>query len=398
MKPAQVQQEVRKMRFKELYVRREAKQLTVEQAAELLGVHERTFRRWVERYEREGADGLADRRIDKAAHNAASCDEVAEVLSLFETRYPDFTVAHFYEKYQASHSGTRSYTWVKQQLQGGGFVKKAKKRGAHRRKRPRQPMKGMMLHQDGSTHEWVADQSWDLIVTMDDADSEIYSAFFVEEEGTWSSFQGVKDVILEHGLFCSFYTDRGSHYFHTSKEGSKVDLSKLTQFGRAMERLGIEMIAAYSPEARGRSERMFGTLQGRLPKELKLASITDMQEANTFLKEEFLPAFNQRFMVKPQEEESAFVAWLHANMNLDDILCIQEQRTVNKDNTVSYHNKKLQIAKDTHRYSYAKTKVKVHEYQDGSVGVFHGPRCLGVYEHDGSLRQEGKLENSQQAV
>jgi len=227
-------------------------------------------------------------------------------------------------------------------------------------------------------------------VTLDDADSEIYSAFFVEEEGTWSSFQGVKEVIEVHGLFCSLYTDRGSHYWTTTQCGKQVDKVNLTQFGRAMQQLGIEMIAAYSPEARGRSERMFGTLQGRLPLELKSAGITHIDDANRFLKDTFIPEFNRRFKVSAQEEHHAFVPWFSGHLKLDDILSVQEQRTVNKDNTVSYKGKKWQIRSDGHRYSYAKTKVKIHEYQDGSIAIFHGPRKLMHYAAELQQPMESK--------
>jgi len=230
------------MQFEELLGQRQAGRLTVEEAARLLGINERTFRRWAKRREDEGGEGLADRRLDKVAHNAASTDEVMTMLSLFEKRYPNFTVAHFYEKYQDDHGGHRSYSWVKNHLQSHSLVKKAKKRGAHRRRREREAMVGMMIHQDGSTHEWVEHQMWDLIVTMDDANSEIYSGFFVEEEGTWSSFAGIEDVVEEYGLFYSFYTDRGSHYWSTKKAGGKVDKENLTQVGRAMKQLGIDML------------------------------------------------------------------------------------------------------------------------------------------------------------
>lgn len=392
MKKTDLLQGIRQMRFLDIYRQRTEKRITIEEAARLLGICERTFRRWCENYEEEGPDGLMDRRLGKAAHNAAPTDEVIEIITLFQTKYPNFTVAHFYDKYREQHQGQRSYTWVKKELQAAGLVQKAKKRGAHRRKRPRQPMKGMMLHQDGSSHEWIEEIIWDLIVTLDDADSEIYSAFFVEEEGTWSSFQGVKEVILKHGLFCSMYVDRGSHYFYTPNEGGKVDKTNPTQFGRAMNQLGIDLIAAYSPEARGRSERMFRTLQDRLPKELKLAGIKTMEEANRFLKDQFIPDFNRRFRVKPQEESSAFVPWLEANMNLDDILCIHEDRTVNKDNTVRYSNKILQLSKDTYRFSYHKTKVKVLEYANGSCAIFHGPRCLGRYDSEGILINSAKAK------
>lgn len=392
LKPAELLQEVRKMRFAKVYGRWQTEnKLTEEEAAELLGISERTFRRWCRRYEETGEAGLYDRRLNKIAHNAAPVDEVIELLTLFETHYKDFTVSHFYDKWRWEHQGQRSYTWVKFCLQEAGFIPKSKRKGAHRRKRPRRPMRGMMLHQDGSTHEWVPEKKWDLIVTLDDASSEVYSGFFVEEEGTWSSFQGIKEVIKEHGLFCSLYTDRGSHYWSTAKAGEKVDKVNVTQVGRAMHQLGIEMIPAYSPEARGRSERLFRTLQSRLPKELVLAGITDMEEANRFLKNKFWPEFNNRFSVKAGEEESAFVPWLDRNANLEDILCIQDTRIVGRDNTVRYTTRCLQIPQDKYRYHYVKATVLVREYFDGSLSVFHGPRCLAHYDKEGKIIQ-GELE------
>lgn len=387
MRVTRIMQGVLMMRFNKIYTDWKVQKLTVEEAAELLGVHERTFQRYCRRYEENGAEGLADARLDKAAHNAAPVNEVADMLNLFETKYSNFNAAHFYEKWRDDHYGTRSYVWVKKELQKAGLVTKSKKKGAHRRKRPRKPMPGMMIHQDASTHEWVPGVSWDLIVTMDDATSEIYSAFFTEEEGTWSSLQGVQEVIEKKGLFCTFYSDRGSHYWYTPAAGGKVDKKNLTEFGRAMAQLGIEMIAAYSAEARGRSERMFGTLQGRLPQELALHNITGMDEANQFLKTLFLPKFNIRFMVKAEDQENtAFVPWLSGNLSLKDILCIQAMRVVNKDNTVRYENLSLQIPKDQYRYHYVKATVCVHEYIDGSLAVFHGPRRLAEYDVLGELK------------
>ena len=376
------------MRFKEVYEKRAHKRLTVEQAADLLGVHERTFRRWSMRYEEEGAEGLADRRLDKVAHNAAPVDELMALVSLYKTHYRDWNVNHFYDQYRRQHAGERCYTWVKNQLQAKGLVTKAKRRGVHRRKRPRKPMVGMMLHQDGSTHQWIPGEAWDLIVTMDDANGHILSAFFVEEEGTWSSLQGVSEVIADHGLFCSLYVDRGSHYFHTPKAGGKVDKNNPTQFGRAMQQLGIDLIPAYSPEARGRSERLFGTLQGRLPQELALHQITTMDAANAYLKAHFIPAFNKRFGVKPEDAESAFVPYLGAPESLGEILCLHHQRQVNRDHTVSFNKLSLQLPANPGRRSYFKTQVHIHEYADGCLSVFHGPRKLADYKKDGTLIED----------
>jgi transposase len=378
-----VLQEIRQMRFEELYERRRGGRLTQEEAAEILGVDVRTFRRWSLRYEAQGAEGLADRRLGKLSARRAPVDQVMQVLGLFATRYAGFTVKHFHEKLVELHGLKRSYTWVKNTLQHAGKVAKAKRRGAHRRKRARKPWVGMMLHQDGSRYEWVAGVLWDLIVTLDDATSEIYSAFLVEEEGTMSSFQGVQEVIETQGLFSSLYTDRGSHYWYTPAAGGKVDKTRPTQFHRALQQLGIELIAAYSPEARGRSERAFRTLQDRLPKELAVAGITDQESANRYLKEVFIPDHNRRFAVPAPEPGSALVPWVGGS--LADILCVQEERTVANDNTVRYYNRVLQIPQDRYRCHYVKAKVRVHEYPNGTLAVFHGPCCLGRYDACGHL-------------
>ena len=253
--------------------------------------------------------------------------------------------------------------------------------GAHRKKRERKPLPGMMIHQDGSRHEWGAGQSWDLIVTRDDATNEHYDMRFVEEEGTASSLSGIREVIRKRGLPCSFYSDRGSHYWTTPEVGGKVDKEHPTQFGRAMKPLGIEMIAAYSPEARGRSERAFATHPDRLPKELAVAGIGDMAAANRSLDEVYRTRFNARFAVPAREEGSAFVPWIGGS--LDDILCEQFERTVGHDNCVRFENLPLQIPADRHRCHYVKAKVKVHRYPDGCLTLFHGPRKLASYTPEG---------------
>jgi hypothetical protein len=293
-----------------------------------------------------------------------------------------WSAKHFYAWYRRD-GGTRSYTWVKSRLQEAGLVAKAKGRGKHRKRRERAPWPGMMVHQDGSTHAWVPGSRWDLIVTMDDATNEHYSMFFVEEEGTASSLRGIAEVVEARGLFSSLYTDRGSHYWHTPEAGGKVDRDHPTQVGRALAQLGIEMIPAYSPEARGRSERMFATHQGRLPRELALLGITDMHEANRYLREQYLQAFNAEFMQPAMEEGSAFVPYV--GRDLADILCEQFERTVGADNCVTFGTLKLQIPADRARHHYVKVKVRVHRYPDGRLALFHGPRRLARYEPDGTL-------------
>ena len=383
MTRATVLQEVRQMRFEELYARRQRRDLTMAEAAEMLGVTERTFRRWSSRYEADGVAGLEDRRLGRASARAVPVDEALQMVTLYERRYTGWTVKHFYERWQTEHGGTRSYTWTKNRLQAAGRVTRAPRRGAHRKKRPRKPLPGMMLHQDGSTHEWVSGCQWDLIVTLDDATSEVYSAFFIEEEGTMSSFQGLREVIETKGLFSSLYTDRGSHYWYTEKAGGTVDKNRPTHVHRALQQLGITLIPAYSPEARGRSERVFRTLQDRLPKELALAGITEMAAANQYLTAHFIPAYNQRFAVPAAEAGTAFIPWV--GRSLAEILCVQEERVVAKDNTVRYQGRSLQIPQAPHRFHYVRATVRVHAYPDGTMAVFHGPRCLARYQAEGQL-------------
>lgn len=381
MKRTEILQEVRKMRFEEAYEGWNRGRLTQEEVAMLLGVCDRTFRRYLIRYEDEGMEGLADRRLGQVSHRCAPVDEVMALADLYSHRYRGFTVKHFYSWYRRAHSGMRSYTWVKNTLQTKGLVPKASGKGTHRKRRPRAPYVGMMLHQDGSRHEWVTGKFWDMIVTMDDASNKHYSMFFVEEEGTQSSFQGINDVIKDHGVFASLYTDRGSHYWHTPEAGGKVDKEHLTQFGSAMRQLGIEMIPAYSPEARGRSERAFRTHQERLVKELAVSGITDMKQANAYISTTYMPAYNEEFSVTPEESATMFVPW--AGTPLDDLLCEKYQRTVGNDNCVRFDGLILQIPPDRYRYHYVRVKVRVHRYPDGRLSLFHGPRKLATYDTKG---------------
>jgi transposase len=335
MRRTEAHQGVRMIKFLSILSRYEASELSQLEAAELLGMGERTFRRWRDRHEEDGEAGLLDRRLGKRSNKRVPADREAEVEALYRCRYAGFTAKHFHEYLVKDHNFTWSYTWTKTFLQSKGLLEKAKRRGAHRRKRPRKPLPGMMLHQDGSRHEWLAGEpALDLIVTMDDATSEIYSAFLVPEEGTASTFRGLKDVFSSRGLPMSFYSDRGSHYFVTKEAGGKVDRESLTQVGRALHTLGIEHIAAYSPQARGRSERAFHTLQDRLPKDLALAGITTIAAADAYIRDVYLPDHNKRFAIPPEQHGSAFVPV--AGVDLNEILCIQEDRKVGHDNCISF--------------------------------------------------------------
>jgi transposase len=369
-------QGLRMLKLRDVFGRWDRAELSQLEAAELLGMSERTFRRWCRRFEEDGEEGLLDRRLGRQSGRAVPASDAAAVEQLYRERYFGFTAKHFHEHLVSHHEFRWGYTWTKTLLQARGLLEKAPRRGAHRRKRPRRPMVGMMLHQDASRHAWLSGCApLDLVVTLDDATSGIYSAFLVDEEGTQSSFRGLAETIAGHGLFCSLYTDRGGHYFYTPVTGGKVDKDALTQVGRALAQLGIEHVPAYSPEARGRSERAFRTLQDRLPKELALAGIVDdVAAANRFLREVYVPTHNARFATAPAEIGSAFVPV--AEPQWHDILCVQLERIVAPDNTVAYGGRRLQIPPHPARAHFVRAKVRVHEYGDGAMAIFHGPRCL----------------------
>ena len=378
-------QDRRMKKFLDVLSRFERRDLSGLEAAELLGVSERQFRRYRHRHESDGCAGLRDKRLGKVSVKAVGVDEVERMLGLYRTTYPGWNVKHFHEHGVRDHRFTWGYTWTKNALQVAGLVRRATKRGAHRRKRERKPWEGMMLHQDGSTHVWLEGQpAMDLIVTMDDATSTIYSAFLCEEEGTMSTYLGLIEVFTAHGLPSSLYTDRGSHYFYTPKAGEPVDKERPTQVGRALHQLGVEHIAAYSPQARGRSERMFNTLQDRLVKELALTGITEVAAANTWLREVYLPSHNKMFAKPAAQPETAFVTGATATQ-LRDALCVNETRIVGRDNTVTLGRLRLQLPQTPGRAHYVKADVVVRSYPDGTYAVHHGPRCIGRYDAGGRL-------------
>ena len=375
-------QENRKMRFQEAYEGWSEGRLTQAEAAQILGQCERSFRRHIERYESDGLQGLLDKRLSQVSKRRAGAGEVEQAVQLYKSGFAGWNVAHFHSKYKAQFAGTRSYSWLKSVLQGAGVTKANPRRGKHRTKRERMPLAGMMVHQDASTHRWVPDSVWDLVVTMDDATGEHTSMFFCDQEGTASSFHGLGQTIARYGLFASLYSDRGSHYFTTPQAGGKVDKVNLTQVGRALKQLGIDHIAAYSPEARGRSERAFQTHQGRLPQELARAGITDMQDANQYLEQVYRIEHNREFAVASTLQGTAYVAFISGSV--PDILCEQHDRRVDNDNCVSFEGLTLQIPADEFRYHYVRTKVRVHRYVDSTLALFHGPRKLADFDATGT--------------
>jgi transposase len=372
----------RAMKIQEVILRALAKKITWWQAAEIIGISDRQMRRWHERLEAFGYDGLFDRRRGRPSPKRGPLATVEQVLGLYRERYFDLNVQHFHEKLRQEHGIGLSYTWVKQALQGAGMVKPGRQRGVHRQRRERRPLPGMLLHIDGSQHRWFQDERWyDLIVILDDASSEIYYAQLVAEESTATVMAGLREVIERKGLFCALYSDRGSHFWLTPKVGGKVDPHRLTQVGRALRELGVQMIPAYSPQARGRSERNFGTWQGRLPQELRLQGIKTVEAANRFLREHYIDEFNRRFQLAPAQRGTAFVTC--PRKNLDLIFSLQFERTVNRDNTVSFQKLSLQIERVHWRGTLAGCIVMVHQHLDGTISLTHGPHRLGCYSPQG---------------
>jgi transposase len=374
----------RAMKVQEVILRAIAKQITWWQAAEIIGISDRQLRRWQRRYEEHGYTGLIDRRRGRVSERQVPLTTVEEVLRLYKEQYFDFNVRHFHEKLVADHNIKLSYTWVKLALQGAGLVKKGRKRGVHRKRRPRRPLPGMLVHIDGSEHQWFCDHRWyDLLVVMDDATSEIYYAQLVTEESTRTVMQALREVLETKGLFCALYSDRASHFFLTPKAGEAVDHDRLTQVGRALKELGVKLIPAYSPQARGRSERGFGTWQGRLPQELRVRGISTLEEANRFLREEYCREFNQRFSVAASERGTAFVPLRRKDLDL--VFSVQQERVVARDNTVSFANKVWQLERSKLRATLAGCRVTIHQHLDETLSITFGPHLVGRFQADGQV-------------
>ena len=362
----------RMMKLQDVLLKAMAKKMRWWEAAEIIGVSDRTMRRWRERLEEHGYDGLTDRRKGKQSQRRVPVKTCEEVLGLYQERYFDLSAKHFHEKLKEEHAIELSYTWVKQALQGAGLVERRRRRGPHRRRRERRPLPGMLLHIDGSQHRWLNDDRWyDLIVVLDDATSEIYYAQLVREESTRTVMAALRAVIEQKGVFCALYSDRASHFFVTPKAGEPVDKYRLTQVGRALKELSVQMIPAYSPQARGRSERSFGTWQGRLPQELRLAGVTTREDANRFLRDRYIAEFNAKFTTPAAEKGSAFRR--PTRTDLDWIFTVQTERSVAKDNTFTLQNQIWQLDQTRWRHSLAGCTVTIHEHLDETFSVRYGP-------------------------
>jgi transposase len=387
----------RAMKVQEVILRAMSGQIRWSQAAEILGLSDRSMRRWRERLEQHGYDGLLDRRRMRPSPKRVPLATVEEVFRLYRDRYFDFNVRHFHEKLVSEHGISLSYSWVKAALQGAGLIERRRRRGKHRRRRERRPLSGMLLHIDGSTHAWLGPEMGrqDLITVLDDATSEVYYAQLFEQESTASVMAALKAVVQERGVFCSLYSDRASHFVYTETAGRGPQRRVRTQVGRALEQLGVELIPANSPQARGRCERLYGTFQGRLPQELRLRGIGSIQEANRFLRELYVPEHNKKFSVPAAQEGTAFVPCVGAD--LEKIFSHQEERVVGNDNTVTFGKLRLQIAPQTFRFSLARCRVLVCRHLDGTLTIYYGPHRLGCYNPQGQLLEGSKAKKEKVA-
>ncbi len=385
----------RAMKIQEVILRAISGQILWMEAAEILDISGRQMRRWKARYEREGYDGLYDRRKKTPSPKRVPLEKAEKIVRLYREKYFDFNISHFYDKLKKEHNIKISYNWVRLALEGAGLIEKRTRGDKHRKRRPRKPLVGMMLHMDGSPHDWFGNGTeYTLVHVFDDANNKLYDIELVREEDSLTCMSMLKDVVKKKGIFCSLYTDRASHFFLTKKAGERVEKDTLTQIGRVLKELGIQHIPGYSAQARGRSERMNETLQGRIPQELRLRGIKTIRKANKYFKQEYIKGHNRRFARKPEQKRSAFIP-VPKTVDLDKIFCFKHERTVNNDNTISFKNRILQIGPSELRISFAKCRVTVYEHLDGSISIGYGPHMIGYYTPKGlsansPCKQKGK--------
>lgn len=374
----------RAMKIQEVILRAMSGELSWLQAADIIGCSPRTMRRWRARYDRTGYDGLLDRRHGRPSPRRVPRAEVERLLRLYREHYLGFNVRHFHEIARREHGVTLSYSFVKRALQEAGLVRKRRARGRHHQRREPRASFGEMLHLDGSPHPWLAlapDQRQTLLAVVDDATKRLLYAELVASENTATVMTALARVFRVHGLPMALYTDRASWAFVTRRAGEAVDKTRLTQVGRALHRWGVEHIPAYSPQARGRSERLNRTLQDRLVNELRVANIRTVEAANAYLQTTFMPHYHATFTRPPREAASAFVAL--GPVELDQILCHEEERVVGQDNTVTLEGVALQVPKQPGRATCAGRRVTIRRHLDGTHTVWHGPHRWGHYDATG---------------
>jgi transposase len=349
-------------------------------AADILGWSPRTLRRWRERYETHGYIGLVDKRRHRPSIRRVAAPEVGRLLQLYRERYTGFNVRHFHQIARREHGVTVSYSFLKYTLQAAGLVKKHRARGRHRRRREPRACFGELLHLDGSVHDWFTLDPKArpcLIAVSDDATKRVLQAAFYPSESRQAVMTSLAAVLRTEGIPMALYTDRAHWAFHTPSAKGPVDKTQLTQVGRALARLGIEHIPSYSPQARGRSERLNRTFQDRLVNELRVAGIATIAAANMYLADRFVPQHNATFARAPRDPASAFVAL--GPTDLDAILCHEDTRIVARDNTVSVDRRTLQIGPQPGRRSCAGLQVTVRHHLDGRITISQGARVFATF-------------------
>jgi transposase len=376
-----VGREARAMTRREVITKAITKQLSWVQAAAILGISARHMRRLRRQVEGWGMSAVMDQRGGRPRRKRIKAGTIELLCRLKRDVYPDFSLRHFYEHVSEKHGVKVSYNWLRLMLQEAGVVEKELARGKYRRRRERRPMVGTLVHLDASTHEWIAGLPMqDLVVALDDADGRMLYARFFPQEGTASTFAALESVVCNYGRFCELYTDRGSHFCQSGPAGEVTD-EQNGQVSQALRALGIRQILARSPQARGRSERAFGTIQGRLPQELRHNGITDYDAANRYLEQHFIADFNRRFTVKPAQPESGFIKL--AGVELELVLSSKHQRIVRNDNTVIFKNLILQLPQTRHRVHFVRCPVTVHQFADGTLGISYQGRLLARYDAAG---------------
>ena len=381
----QVWREAQAMTRRAVITKAIARQLSWVQAAEIVGVTPRQMRRMRWRVEHHGLDAVMDQRGGRPRRKRIKAGTIELLCRLKRDLYPDFSLRHFYEHISEKHGVKVSYNWLRLMLQEAGIVEREPARGKYRRRRERRPLTGMLVHLDASTHEWISGlPRQDLVVALDDADGRILYARFFPQEGTVSTFAALESMLRNYGRFCELYTDRGSHFCQSGPAGEVAE-EQHGQVSQALRALGIKQILARSPQARGRSERAFGTIQGRLPQELRHQGITDYGAANRYLEQQFAPDFNRRFTVKPAQPESAFVKL--AGIELELVLSSKHERIVRNDNTITFKNLILQLPTTRHRSHFVRCPITVHQFANGTLGISYQGRLLARYDASGGPLQ-----------
>lgn len=374
----------RAMKVQEVILRAANKEFTWIAAARILGVSDRTMRRFKFAYEKFGCTALYDKRRGRPSPKRVPLGDVEKILWLYREKYLGFNARHFHKKLAKEHGIDWSYTFVKELLQDTGLVPRRKARGRHHKRREPKACFGEMLHIDGSPHAWLAltpAEEQTLIVVMDDATSKILYAQLWPGETVEAIMSALRDVVGAYGVPLSLYNDRARWAFYTPAAGAKVSKTQLTEVGRALDELGVEHIPAYSPQARGRSERINRTLQDRLVNELKAAGIADVDGANQFIRQVYTPQHNEEFGRAPKDAATCFIS--AEAVDLDNVFCVRASRVVSKDNVVRYENRVLQIEKQRDRATYAGLTVDVHEHLDGTFSLMRGVRVIGRYDSTG---------------